>query len=325
MDQEEIKMENEAIKKRTQDRYKKGRDTEDFVYKIMLSLKEENKISEIKSIPDMKHKMDIIFKFSNEDFYRGLQVKTLVKNTNCIDGYSVHYVGKFQLDDVLVAISENRKRFVIFKRGDISNTRTVNFNFTQTNGMFNSKRRDYMRNTKSGFKELLTEYLYICNKFDINDLPPNMLIEYKANIEIEKKANEMKLEFKNYDCYNIVDFSINNHNVQLKSTTIHKSGLLIFMLSCKKEGRRTSYSSNDNIDFFMFKFTSEELCISRVWIIPFSAIKERNKIDTDKLEHIIIYMNKDEWYSKYENGWEQFKETKYCNIEFEDEIAQKAI
>ena len=62
MDQEEIKMENEAIKKRTQDRYKKGRDTEDFVYKIMLSLKEENKISEIKSIPDMKHKMDIIFK-----------------------------------------------------------------------------------------------------------------------------------------------------------------------------------------------------------------------------------------------------------------------
>lgn len=226
----------------------KGDETENFICEIMSKFKDIEDLQVIGSIGGM---FDIIYKYPNECI-RAIQVKTLVKNHNTKDTWSVTFDREYPSGTLIVLVNSERNRFGLITSDNI-NVTTLSLGFSKLN-------KGKYRHNKYIDLEIFSQSLYRRSKYSIeynieNSISESILKEYYSLQRLSFFCDNNKLEYKrnNTNC-NTVDCFINNQPIQCKYSSIIQGNKCRFNL-CKSNGvgKKQPYNINDPIKYFIFE------------------------------------------------------------------------
>lgn len=253
---------------------------------------------------------DIIYKFQDEDFYRGVQVKTLSKYKEIEDKYYITQCNKYGADVLIIGYNEERNRFVLIMSEKTTKSGTMTFSFA----FKNSKYSQNMFTNKDDFIKQLSILLRFSRKYTKELSLTQIKEEFSLNrLEILCKNKNISYS-KSIESGSIYDCIINNYKIQHKSTSkksdnlyevnIYRSGLRI-----KGKYEHVPYSENDNIDFVIIEIIDFQ---NNFYIIPKLKLVEMGIFSSNKargLTHILIPYesykgnSKYKWLLNYLNQW----------------------
>lgn len=223
-----------------------GVDNELFMISLLETLDFENVVH----VGNTANMFDICVKFKDEDYYRGLQIKTLVHYHT--DNYYAIVSGQngYEDDTLIIAVTNNKDKYVL-----------MFYNEMKKGAYFSETRNvDRLYNLDT-FKIKLIEAARkstIVDNFD-DYLPPTQKLESESIYRFKCKCDVLNISFlRNTTNFNEIDAFVNNYNVQFKAATSHKNNAYQFSLARYDNGNMRPYSEDDRIDFFIFEIADEK-------------------------------------------------------------------
>jgi len=255
----------------------KGDVLEIFVENI---LKEYTCISDIQRIGQTLSSFDILYRYKDEDFLRGLQVKTLTKSKDRKNKYKIG-VCNYTDNMLIVAINQkNNKYFICFKKEFI--TPTISFHKSNKN---------YDNNKFDNFEKFKNKLLSCLSNSEIynreTSLSENCLKEQDSLDRLKLKVRDLHFEYKANDTHaSVYDCFINNYSIQHKFASAMKNrsnyvGITLRKHSYFLKGKRHKkpYDVSDNIDFFIFEVNEQ---LGNFYIVPTSALIKKRYLYDEK-------------------------------------------
>ena len=224
---------------------------------------------------------DIIVKFKDESFYRGIQVK-LYRSAD-ITPESFMYTKSPIYDDnnLIIAGDPYKNRYTLLFYKDVKNSESPTFNFNLT----------YANTSIKNFKDIEEMYKYlieytrksvILTKPIREYIAETGRIEYDSTERVKSICTKLGLEFKNKENnYDAVDFCINNSTIQLKTSCDPKFKIDIYRCEGRR-GKKVPYK-NREVDFFIFEFYKNELEYN-FFIIPNDIMYKYGYLSDEKSE-----------------------------------------
>lgn len=236
----------------------------------------------IRSLPNIEYtenidstgsKGDICFKFKKRSI-RVCQVKTLGIRKGRFEQYVIN-TGKYDDNMLYLCSTRDYKHYVAIFQKDIYSDK---MSFSKT---CNS---EYLYNNIDKFKNhlitVLNKSLKIKSQIDL--LSSYRKQEFLSIQRLNKKCNELKLNFKRNIISDIIDVFIDDKRIQCKSSFNKHNKLYTFTIIRRGDGKsRIPYKSSDNIDFFICEII-EEKYINNFYIFPISILIEMGTISSDK-------------------------------------------
>ena len=251
------------------------------------------------------NKFDAFIKFDDEQHYRGLQIKTLVKSVGD-DNYVIKNARKgYDQNALIMAISQKKDRYALVFYKEMNDK---NISISRT---YNS---DKLIDDVNVFKaQLLINLRNSTIVTDINDFLYESQRQETESIERFKlKCQSYSLEFeRNTTNTNEIDGSIGNYNIQFKSSRNKKNNMYKFSLLRRTNSKPRPYNLEDNVHFFVFEIIDPEYQ-NNFYIIPQKALINGNYITHDDIlgKYCITIppsdYNKTHWILDYLNKFDQF-------------------
>ena len=251
------------------------------------------------------NKFDAFIKFDDEQHYRGLQIKTLVKSLGD-DNYVIKTARKgYDQNALIMAISQKKDRYALVFYKEMNGK---NISISRT---YNS---DKLIDDVNIFKtQLLINLRNSTIVTDINDFLSDSQRQETESIERFKlKCQEYGLEFKrNTTNSNEIDGSIGDYNIQFKSSKSIKNNTYHFSLFRRTNSKCRPYNIEDNVHFFVFEIIDTKYQ-NNFYIIPQKALIDGNYITHDDVlgKYGIgippLDYNKTHWILAYLNKFDQF-------------------
>jgi hypothetical protein len=257
----------------------KGDKIEKYVFDLLLKC---NDISDVKVIGQSNSSLDITYKVKDENFCRGIQVKTLNQQNN-YNAYYVKDINKYKNDTIIVAVDNTFTYHCIFNNTWIGND-TFCYNPIDTNHKFRSFCFNHINEIvfNNNFLGLLNYYckgstIYTNDCYSESNLKEKMMTD---QLEFECKNNN--LSFESYHTSDSpIDCIINGLNCQLKFSDKKDCDTYEYNLKKKKNGKvDIPYEDTDNIHLFIFAYYDNNQFI--FYIIPIEVMIYYGFIKTDK-------------------------------------------
>lgn len=252
-----------------------GDDSEIFILDIIKNFKEIKSCLRIGQTGD---KCDIKYQFNDENFERGLQVKTLSQTKE--DKYRwAALCGSYPENTLLVFVNKERNKFALIYSQYCS--KSINFTFVP-----NSKTK-YKNNIFTDIDEFKKQLLiYMKNSIEYKcSLSITQLKEKNSLIRLEEKCKENNLDFNLSNSYTtIYDCIINNLKIQCKFTS-KKYYNQYSCFVCKKsplingKSNGIPYSNKDDINFIIIEIGDYE---GQFYIIPVKEFIDRKVFSSAK-------------------------------------------
>ena len=254
------------------------------------------------------NKFDAFIKFDDEQHYRGLQIKTLVKSLGD-DNYVIKTARKgYDPNALIMAISQKKDRYalVFYKEmngKNISISRTHNSNkLIDDVNIFKTRLLINLRN--STIVTDINDFLYESQRQETESIERFKLKCQSYNLEFERNTTNT----------NEIDGSIGDYNIQFKSSRNKKNNMYKFSLFRRTNSKPRPYNLEDNVHFFVFEIIDPEYQ-NNFYIIPQKALINGNYIThNDILGKYCIGIppldyNKTHWILDYLNKFDQFNST----------------
>jgi hypothetical protein len=287
-----------------------GEETELFILNLLKELNFENVIHS----GYYNSFFDILVKLKDEDYYRGIQVKTLQKNkTVATESYGIDCQNKnnYQKDTLILSITKDRSMFCSLFFNELGNSPVIIMNKIQN--------WDKLSLNIDDFKNKIIESVNkstIIKKIE-DTLAYEHRMEYEMVLRLIDVCKLYGLEFiKNTSNLNEIDGYIGKFRIQLKCSSVLSSTILYsFHIGRKENGIQRPYNENDQIDFFIFEiidFTNK----GNFYIIPKFELIERGYISTKndigKIAIVIPGIGglENHWMKKYYNNFQLLKNNK---------------
>lgn len=226
-----------------------GEDNEHFILEVL-------KIFDFENVVHLGHtanRFDIFVKFRDEEFYRGLQIKTL---THCSENnnYTINSNRSgYENDTLIIAVSNDKTRYALLFYSEMMGKKKFNISPTcNANNLFENFDIFY-----------LTLLIYVRRSTvvtNFNDYLQESQRQEAESINRFKKISEsLNISFQqNSTNSNEIDAIVNGRNVQFKSSNTKRHYMYKFHLDRKTNGIVRPYSINDNVDFFIFEIVNEK-------------------------------------------------------------------
>src|SRR6185437_439837 len=104
----------------------------------------EKDLNDLKNIENIRHSLDIIYRYHDEYDYRGIQVKTLASKPDRKDSWCFTFKSNdiYHPDTLIVGANQQRSRFVILFRKQCPK-RTVSLAYLITSNSIQNKKSKY--------------------------------------------------------------------------------------------------------------------------------------------------------------------------------------
>jgi hypothetical protein len=294
-----------------------GDQTEIFVENILENMEE---LEEYERIGYTNDRVDIKYKFKNEDFFRGIQVRTLQKEQGRKNKWRGSERPEYEHNTLCVLVNQERDKFVLIYSQDYPKS-GLSVHFSGPNSRSKYKNNLYIDFNK--FKEdlLLGMKTSVIYK---ECLSLNYIKEKESKIRLNNVCNDQKLNFD--DCKisgSIYDCKINNFHVQCKYTSDSRSSTLFVSHISKsggiiREGKKSKrlfipYNENDQIDFVAIEVST---LLGHFYVIPKTKLVQEGIFSSSKNNgkaHIVIPTpdykgsSKYKWLLEYYNRWDLLK------------------
>jgi len=249
--------------------HKIGDELEEYMTKIY---KKCDDIEDVKRIGQTSNTYDIKIKYKNEDFYRGIQVKSISKNKR--NDYAMGIRGNYKDNTLLIGSNIERTFFVIIPYLIVKKLSTnVGFTYKKETDYYEYCYIDINKFEQDLFK--LSKLSTIMGDED-DTLSKNHKVEAKSLRRLENKCKELNLKFEERKTNTtVVDCVINGKNIQCKASNTKRGNLWNYHLDKTYKGERVPYDENDNVDFFIFE--TEE---NNFYIIPKQELISQGNIST---------------------------------------------
>lgn len=265
-----------------------GDDSEIFILNIIQKFKEIESCFKIGQIYD---KCDIKYKFYNEDFERGLQVKTLTQSSINIHAYIADGCRNYLDNTLIVMVTKDRTKFGLIFSHECPPSGRLGLTFNPK-----SVKNKYINNIFTDintFSEKLFEHMKKSLIYKEN-LSKEHIKEKESLERLKIKCKENNLTFSQTNTgASIYDCIINNFKIQCKFTSVKDKNLYrcnLFKNGPRKNGGRTHvpYNSESDIDFVIIELETKDL-EKYFYVIPKFEFVKRNIFsnDTEKGLHTI--------------------------------------
>lgn len=252
-----------------------GDDSEIFILNILQTFQEIESCLKIGQIYD---KYDIKYKFYNENFERGLQVKTLTQNSFYIHSF-IAYGCKNYLDNTLIVmINKERNKFGLIFSHECPIGGTINLTFNPK-----AIRNKYINNIFTDidiFKNKLLEYIKKSNIYE-EQLSKEHIKEKESLERLKNECEKNNLTFIQPNSgASVYDCIINGFKIQCKFTSVKDKNLYrcnMFKNGPRENGKRTHipYNVDSDIDFVIIEIETKD--IQRYfYIIPKNEFINKN-------------------------------------------------
>lgn len=285
--------------------YKTGDDTELWVVN---KLKLIALISSAERVGYTGSKYDVEFKLNDENKIRGIQVKTLIKNTRSNDSYQFCSRGSnYSANTLFIGVNKDRTRFTLMFYKDLK-TQNPTFTYSMKNPIY----KDYMFSDYDKFLIKLEGMLSTTDECDKNCRPPALQQEYDSLVRLKNKCNQNNITYRWVEDSNTkIDCVLNNYNVQHKSSRTKDSFQYQFDITVSDCGRCKPYSDSYDINFFVFEIVDFK---NNFYIVPIDVLIKKGYIrtDADKGKNKILIPNPDthngyHWINIYKNNFDLLK------------------
>lgn len=223
------------------------------------------------------NKFDFFIKFKEEDFYRGIQFKTLRKSSNI--SYSAHIEtkgknwkyseGKYPGDTLILFATPEMDIFSLIFYHELKRKITYTFRIDDKNYYNNLEifRKEVYEKSKKSVVTSKNINEYILSKPQITEA--NSIERFIKRFETDLNFKSFKKANSNNNSYDAI---VNNLNCQFKASSNKQDLKYHFGLYTQLQGENTPYSINDNIDVFIFEIV-EEKYKNNFFIIPIRILK----------------------------------------------------
>jgi len=268
-------------------------------------------ISDIVLTGPTGNKFDIIYRYNNEDFLRGLQVKTFSFSKN---GYHFKIKKHYDNDTLIVAINQEDKKYFLSFVNELNGLSHIWVSFNNNDRYINNKFTDFEK-----FKNKLL--IMLANSTIYNEetaMTKNYLMEQQSLRRLKVKMEEFNYDYKNgltsasvYDCF-INGYTIQHKSCNRKKNESHTVHITLskndFTLDRKRYHQ--PYNVKDGIDFFIFEIIDQ---IDNFYIVPSAALAKYGYLRDEEnnvkgIEAIKFYFNTPigsdpHWILKYYNRY----------------------
>jgi hypothetical protein len=287
---------------RTTVTFKNGRANELYIIDILSQLKY---FEDIIDYGVSGNKFDIFVKCPNEEFYRGLQVKTIHRDNRDKSSYDIKIGGRYEKDTLIIGVTNEHDKFTLLTFGNLDSLR-INF----------SPKNKYKLIDLKKFTKMLVKY--VCQStvvYNINDyFYRNQKTEADSMDRFRNKCTELGIEFRKNITTNMdeIDATVNNFNVQFKASghSPKSTSKYQFNLSRSLSNGIRPYNENDNIQYFIFEIVAEKY-MNNFYIIPTQFLMDNGYISTaNNVGKYSIQIptpdyNKHDWCLSFLNKFEQ--------------------
>lgn len=246
-----------------------GDESELFILNIIKEFEEIKSSSKIGQTGD---KCDIKYQFHNEEFERGLQVKTLCQKKDNENIFTSSGCDGYEENTLLVFVNKERNKFALLYSQDCP--KGFAFIFMPNS---KSKYKNNIYDDIEKFKEKLL--IYMKNSIEYQEqICDTHMIEKNSLLRLQGKCEENNLDFSLATSFiSIYDCIINNFKIQCKFTSIKQFNQ--YLCNIQKTGpkfnnKRTNipYSDKDEIDFVIIEIGDYE---NQFYIIPVKEFIDR--------------------------------------------------
>lgn len=295
---EEYKNRKIKMKESCENNNKLGESSEEWVYHILSLF---TTINSIEQIGHIKHKLDIIYKINNENFYRGIQVKTLSKDKH---RYRLNLHNQTYDDDTLiVGVYKNKKTYTLCFYKDFKNKKSLSFS------LGSKSNSEFIYNSSLKFLTDFEKFLQNSTTYKKDDITKYDIQERNQLDRLQIRCNNMDITYKINKKINAVDCFINYYNIQCKSSNCIATDNNYKFGICKNYPKKP-YSDKDNIDFFICEIVKYP---NNFFIIPIKILIEKGYITTDnQIGKLYILLPSpisklSHWATKYLNRFDLLK------------------
>ena len=285
------------LSQRARDSMMHGEENELFMLNLFKTLDFEDVIHSGNSA----NTFDIFVKFRDEDYYRGIQVKTLsyYLEGNCY--VITSNKAGYDNDTLIVGVSNAKDKYTSMFFRDMKE-------YTRFSAKHNV---DRLYDNLDLFKIKLFEMAHRSTiVFNFNDyLPPPEVLEAESVNRFRNKCNVLGIPFRpNTTNSNEIDAFVNEYRVQFKSSRMNRNDKYTFNLHRDIGSVIRTYDENDNVDFFIFE-TADEIHQNNFFIIPKKVLIKLKYISTfnseGKFTISISWSDDYHWTSQFLNRFDQ--------------------
>lgn len=245
--------------------HKIGDELEEYFTEIY---KKCNDIEDVKRIGQTSNLYDIKIKYKDEDFYRGIQVKSISINNE------MGIRGNYEDNTLLIGANIERTFFAIIPYSIVKHLKK-HAGLTYKEG---TVYYEYCYIDKNKFEEDLFKLSKTSTIMENEDdtLSKNHKIESESLKRLEQKCRELNLIFEERKTNTtVVDCIINNKNIQCKATNTKRGNLWGYTFGKTYKGEKVPYDEKDNVDFFIFETEKNNF-----YIIPKQELIDQKYIST---------------------------------------------
>lgn len=256
-----------------------GNRTEHDLIKL---LKDNNLVNHIwKDYSNSKY--DLYFKLYNEDFVRGLQVKSITKRTTR-PGYSIKGLNKYENGMLIVALNKELGLGLLYIMCDELKAKTADMTIGGTRGKF-SKLLLNWPNFIQYLSFLLNKASIITKEIFRNSMTRENFLEHESILRFIKFCDKFNFNVKRVENNGSqTDLLVNNLKIQMKYCSKMKNpdnGEYSFWISLSKSGGykkpHIPYEKGDN-DFYIIEIGSHH---GYFLAIPENILIDKRIIKTD--------------------------------------------
>ena len=271
-------------KKFIRDKLETSDKLETYFTNIYKEFKEQKEIEDVKDISGTGSKFDIIIKFHNEKFYRGIQVKTFSysRNQHCITLSKMkNKDNKYPDDTLIISSNKDHKTFIMFPYKVVKNKATVSMTYKPGTIYYQYFYSDFEQFKKELLKQSKTTTVI---ENILNTMTPQQKQEYEHLERLKNKSVKKNKKFKkNLSSYSVIDCFINDKKIQCKTSSSTTKVCFNFYLCKNSEGgiKNCPYNVTDDIDFFIFEIVTDKYK-NNFYIIPKHILAEKGYLTTSK-------------------------------------------
>jgi hypothetical protein len=252
----------------------KGDTKENFITDLLLAL--DSYFLDVKNIGQQNSELDVLFRVKinnslNENFLRGIQIKTLTKDRyKDIYYYNGRDLKKYHDDTLIVGVNDVFNKFTLFfKREHLATTTYFDFNNPkeiQKNNLFEN-----LFDINSSGSDFVTSFVAKCKLsilYENSNISPSIKKEINSIERLKNMClkNDLIFQYMNssdssFDC--IINYKL----IQCKYSEYKDCNLYEFNLKKIKNNLHIPYSVDDNIEFFIF-----ENELNDFYIIPIKVL-----------------------------------------------------
>jgi hypothetical protein len=311
--------EKKAIREKAKLSAETGDATEIFVEEIIGNMEEIDEYERIGYTGDKI--VDVKYKFKDEDFLRGVQVKTLYKAKGSKNKWLSKGRSECPDNTLFVLVNQDRDKFVLIFAKDYPMC-GLGVTFSMT-----ARRNKYKNNLYTDIDKFKEDLLLGMKNSVIYkaSLSPSYIKEKESKLRLNKVCDDQKLYFNNskksgsiYDCI------INNFYIQCKFTSRIGSDIESTysfecttekISGCDENGKQlyVPYDKNDQIDFLAIEVSSlpghfyivpkEKLVLEGVFSSEISKGKNSIRVPTPDFKGTTKY----KWLLDYYDRWDLLK------------------